>query len=51
MHCEGLGVADWFKESTITTRSLYSFKLLKCSAVQPGEKSEAWRDPGRIQQW
>ncbi len=31
MHCEGPGVADWFKESTITTRSLYSFNLLKCS--------------------
>ncbi|KAK5886268.1 hypothetical protein CesoFtcFv8_017317 [Champsocephalus esox] len=31
VHCEGPGVADWFKESTITTRSLYSFNLLKCS--------------------
>lgn len=31
MHCEGPGVADWFKESTITTRNLYSFSLLKCS--------------------
>lgn len=39
MHCEGPGVADWFKESTITTRSLYSFNLLKCSLLQPAEKS------------
>lgn len=31
VHCEGPGVADWFKESTITTRSLYSFNLLECS--------------------
>lgn len=28
--CEGPGVADWFKGSTVTTRSLYSFNLLKC---------------------
>lgn len=54
MHCEGPGVADWFKGSTITTRSLYSFNLLKCSLLQPGEKS-AWtvvlRESGLIQQW
>ncbi|KAG7511027.1 hypothetical protein JOB18_038351 [Solea senegalensis] len=31
VHCEEPGVADWFKESTITTRSLYSFNMLECS--------------------
>lgn len=45
MHCEGPGVADWFKESTITTRSLYSFNLLKCSPLQPGERSLLGQSP------
>lgn len=31
VHCEETEVADWFKESTNTTRSLYSFNLLKHS--------------------
>lgn len=45
MHCEGPGVADWFKESTITTRNLYSFSLLECSPLQPGERSLLGQSP------
>lgn len=48
MHCEGPGVADWFKESTITTRNLYSFSLLKCSPLQPGERSLLGQSPASV---
>lgn len=48
MHCERPGVADWFKESTITTRNLYSFSLLKCSPPQPGERSLLGQSPASV---
>jgi len=35
-YCEGPGVADWFKKSTITTRSLYSFILFKSACSLEG---------------